>query len=254
MGRSGTVLRTLFRGATELIQLDIATEQPVRDPTTGLCKRTKPNTPGELVVKLDENNINATFQGYLGNESASNKKLLRDVMKKGDMFYRSGDLVRRNEDGMTYFVDRIGDTFRWKSENVATSEVAEILGSHPAIVEANVYGVLLPGHDGRAGCAAIVLEGEAGREPDERLLASLAQHATSNLASYARPVFLRFTPSFEQTGTNKTMKHLMREEGADPAKVKASKPGDRLFWLRKGNYVPFRERDWESLKSGVVRL
>ena len=251
VGRSGAIIRTLFRGQSEVIELDIASEAPVRDPKTGLCKRVPLGQPGELVTKLNENDINETFQGYFGNSEATNKKVLRDVMKKGDAFFRSGDLLRRNSDGMTFFVDRIGDTFRWKSENVATSEVAEVLGSHPAIGEANVYGVAIPGHDGRAGCATVVLN---ERKEDEGLLAQIAELGRSNLPAYARPLFLRFTPGLETTGTQKTMKHLLREQGVDPGVIGKAAPSDRVYWLRGNTYVPFKERDWESLSGGSVRL
>lgn len=254
IGHTGSLVRTLFRGQTELIELDIDTEEPVRDPKTGLCKPVPLGQPGEMVAKLDEKNIKDGFQGYYKNEGATNKKILRNVLKKGDAYFRSGDLLRANEDGMRYFVDRIGDTFRWKSENVATSEVAEVMGAHPAIVEANVYGVLLPGYDGRAGCAAIVLDGDASKEPDAQTLSSLAKHAQSNLASYAQPLFLRFTETFEQTGTQKTVKHALREQGVDPAKVNGAAPRDRLYWLQKGQYVAFREKDWETLKGGSLKL
>ncbi|KAL9061104.1 MAG: hypothetical protein Q9162_000249 [Coniocarpon cinnabarinum] len=254
IGRVGSLLRVLFRGNTEMIELDIATEEPVRDPATGLCKIAPTGTPGEMVAKLDEQNLKESFLGYFQNEAATNKKILRNVRKKGDAYFRSGDLLRANDDGLRYFVDRIGDTFRWKSENVATSEVAEVLGMHPHIVEANVYGVSIPNHDGRAGCAALVLDGQANREPDAQLLTGLATHVQRNLASYARPLFLRFVEALEQTGTGKTMKHALREEGVEPARLEQRGKRDRLYWLRGERYVPFRQKDWEEIKGGRVRL
>ena len=223
----------------------------MRDPATGLCVRADQGEAGELLARLDENNIKEGFSGYYRDTSSTDKKILRDVMRKGDAYFRTGDLIRR-EGGSTYFVDRIGDTFRWKSENVATSEVASVMGSHPAVAEANVYGVLVPGHDGRAGCATLVLKD--GARLEEATLAGLAELARANLAHYAVPVFLRVAEKLETTGTNKTVKHALREEGVEPGKVEKGGSGDRLFWLRGAAYVPFRERDWERLQGEGVRL
>ena len=97
--------------------------------------------------------------GYTKAVRERKKKILHDVFKKGDAWFRTGDLMRRDDHGYFYFVDRIGDTYRWKGENVATSEVAEALSTVPGIREANVYGVSVPGMDGRAGMAALVVDG-----------------------------------------------------------------------------------------------
>ncbi len=99
------------------------------------------------------------FEGYT-NKADSDKKMLRDVFKKGDVWFRTGDLMRRDEHGYFYFVDRIGDTFRWKGENVSTGEVGEVLAAAPGIREANVYGVSVPGAEGRAGMASLVVDGD----------------------------------------------------------------------------------------------
>jgi acyl-CoA synthetase (AMP-forming)/AMP-acid ligase II len=158
-------------------------------------------------------------------------------------------LLRWDGDGRIYFSDRIGDTFRWKSENVSTAEVAQVLGLHSAVQEANVYGVQLPNHDGRAGCAAIVLDGsEAGPE----LLASLAADAKGRLPRYAVPLFLRLLKEvgMQNTETNKQKKNVLRQQGVDPSKA----GGDALFWLSDGTYVPFGEREWKALQQGTVKL
>lgn len=172
----------------------------------------------------------------------------RNVFKKGDAWFRTGDLQRLSPDGFWYFVDRIGDTFRWKSENVSTAEVAEILGAHPAITEANVYGVSLPHHDGRAGCACIVLSGE----PKQEVMDSVAAHVEKQLPKFARPVFLRVAKSMETTGSLKHVKHGLRVQGVDLEVVE--KGGDTLWWLKGGQYVRFRKSDWEALKGGSVKL
>lgn len=133
------------------------------------------------------------------------------------------------------------------------------LGGVGAVAEANVYGVEVPCHDGRAGCAALLLNLSAGEtkaaEPTPELLQALATHAGQNLAFYATPLFLRFTPAgFATTGTNKTMKTALRDEGVEPERVRQNAPADRVYWLRGKTYVPFLEEDWKRLQGGGVKL
>ena len=165
---------------------------------------------------------------------------------KGDAYFRTGDVISWDAEGRTYFNDRIGDTFRWKSENVSTNEVSEALGNHPHVHEANVYGVELPHHDGRAGCVAIVL----AEKPSEKLLSDLAKHAHKTLPRFAVPLFLRLAKDMQITGTNKQQKHVLRAQGVEPAKTGE----DEMFWLKNGTYVPFTNRDWEELNGGRVKL
>jgi len=164
-------------------------------------------------------------------------------------------MMRTDADGRVFFVDRLGDTFRWKSENVSTNEVADVLGRFPQIAEVNVYGVQVPNSDGRAGCAAFVLA-DPGVTEEQLDLAALAEHALAYLPRYAVPIFIRLTPELQYTGTLKIQKGKLRQEGIDLDKVEAA--GDKLFWLGGGNdgrrYVPFRRKDWEALKGGQVRL
>lgn len=254
IGRVGMLTRLVMSNTSKVVAYDDEADAPVRDPATGLCKILPRGEPGEHFARIaDPSKIEESFQGYFGNEAASSKKIVRDVETKGDAFFRSGDLVRWDGDGRVYFLDRIGDTFRWKSENVSTAEVGEVLGMHPDVLEANVYGVQLPHHDGRAGCAAIVLRSGAV-QPDAATLRGLAAHARSSLASYAVPLFLRFTAQMEATGTVKSLKHKLREEGVDPARCGAG--GDRMYWAAKdlASYVPFGAKEWGALNGGRVRL
>jgi len=124
-----------------------------------------------------------------------------------------------------------------------------MMGLHPRVLEPNVYGVQLPHHDGRAGCVAIVLDTE---QVTPELLTDLAAHARAKLPNYAVPLFLRVMKEIgrQTTGTNKQQKHVLRQQGVDPAKV----GGDRLFWLRGGTYVPFGEKEWRELLEGRVKL
>lgn len=245
IGRFGTLFR-LMRGVREVVEVDWETEEPWRDPKTGFCKQVAVGQPGELLYKLDPEDIGRGYQGYFGNEKASNSKLMRDVLIKGDVYFRTGDTVRVDNESRTFFTDRIGDTFRWKGENVSTSEVSEVLGTHYNIKEANVYGVELPNHDGRAGCVAIIL----AKEPSDAVMSEIATHAQSQLPKFAVPLFLRVTKSMELTGTNKQQKHIIRAHGVDPTKMGE----DEMYWLKDGTYVRFSERDWKGMNAGQVKL
>ncbi|EPE03835.1 fatty acid transporter [Ophiostoma piceae UAMH 11346] len=249
VGRNGWLYELAVGQNVALVSIDWVTETPSRDPKTKLCRRSKRGEPGELIFKLPPGNIGDRFQGYFGNKKATESKVLRDVFQKGDAWFRTGDVMLKDIEGRTYFHDRIGDTFRWKSENVSTTEVAQAVGLHESVVEANVYGIALPGHDGRAGCVALVLkDGQATPE----FLGSLIEHIEKTLPRYARPLFLRIVEdsSAHTTGTNKQQKHVLREQGADPSKVGE----DAVFWLQDGAYVPFGRNQWSSLEGGKVKL
>ena len=158
------------------------------------------------------------FEGYTSAE-ATERKILRDVFAKGDAWYRSGDLLRRDEDDYYYFVDRIGDTYRWKSENVSTQEVAEAIGGFPGLEVANVYGVKVPGHEGRAGMAALVLG-----DPESFDGRAFFDYTSKCLPHYAAPVFVRLPRSADMTSTFKLRKVDLQREGYD-----AGSAGDPLY-------------------------
>jgi fatty-acyl-CoA synthase len=208
IGRVPPFLAHRFPAA--LVKFDVEREEPIRDDQ-GRCVRCAPNEIGEAIGPLHANtsNVGARFEGYTSPE-ASEKKVLRDVFAPGDAWFRTGDLMRRDEKGYFYFVDRIGDTFRWKGENVATSEVAEALCAFPGVTQANVYGVSIPGTDGRAGMAAIVAEGDLD-------LAALRAHLVERLPDYARPVFLRVGRELDTTATFKFTKSELSRQGYDPS-------------------------------------
>jgi len=251
IGRYGLFSRAFIEFRSTLVALDPETDQPWRDPATGFCRKAGRGETGEMIARLPSDDIESRFQGYYGNADATNSKIMRDVFSRGDAWFRSGDVMRWEGvgDGRLFFSDRIGDTYRWKSENVSTAEVANVLGTHPAVQEANVYGVQLPHHDGRAGCVAIAFDQPA---PTPELLASLAQHSKASLPRYAVPLFLRVVKEvgLQTTGTNKQQKHILREEGVDPGKTGA----DQLFWLKDGIYVPFRVNEWNELQRGAIKL
>ena len=250
IGRNGFLSRFLVKRNVAIVDVDWATEAPSRDPQNqNFCTQVKPGEPGELLFRLDPNDLNAKFQGYFNNPKASNSKILRDVLVKGDAFFRTGDIMRWDHEGRWYFCDRIGDTFRWKSENVSTAEVGEALGTHPRILEANVYGVEVPHHDGRAGCAAVLFS-EAEGPMTQQLLEDVAKHARGKLPKYAVPSFLRVMKEVVATGNNKQQKAGLRKEGVDPSAVGE----DKILWLRGGRYVPFERKHWQDLSGGSVKL
>jgi acyl-CoA synthetase (AMP-forming)/AMP-acid ligase II len=258
IGRNGTLAQLLIGSALAIVKMDPESEppEPLRDITTGLCKIAGWDEPGELLYKLDPNDISQKFQGYFGNSKATNSKILRNVKWKGDAYFRTGDLMRWDKEGRWYFVDRIGDTFRWKAENVSTAEVADAVGRHAAVEEANVYGVLVPRHDGRAGCAAVVLKSNDSSDelslPSPQTLKSLAEHVKKNLPAFAAPLFLRITRRMHTTGTNKQQKHIFQRDGINVDSVEEN--GDVLFWLRDGTYERFTRKEFELIDSGRVKL
>lgn len=260
IGRNGLLAGTMLGRNMGIVKVDIETEAPWRDPKTGFCLGLPKGEAGELLYAVDPNDVKAKFQGYFNNPEATDSKILRDVFKKGDAWFRTGDVVKWDREGRWYFSDRIGDTFRWRGENVSTNEVAGVFGDHPAISEANVYGVEVPHHDGRAGCAAIILKDnndgaqDSPPEAPSAVLSSLGQHVTKNLPKYAVPQFLRVTRALQVTGNNKYQKHAMRVEGVNPSVLASKNSNDLLFWLRDGNYVPLRQSDYDRLNGGQVKL
>lgn len=135
-----------YRNFFATAEVDIDSGDLVRDPSTGFGRRTPLETGGEVIVQIQDESI---FPGYWKNKNATSKKFIRNLFKKGDLWYRTGDALRRDREGLWYFMDRLGDTFRWKSENVATMEVQQTLGHFPGVSEVAVYGVPVPGFDGK---------------------------------------------------------------------------------------------------------
>ncbi|KAI9493492.1 hypothetical protein BDB00DRAFT_373773 [Zychaea mexicana] len=237
----------LFRGIRreiKLVKIDPITEEALRGPD-GLCVLSGYGEPGELLVRIDNSDA-LTFDGYYKNEKATEKKILRNVLQKGDAYFRSGDLLQMDRDGFFFFGDRIGDTFRWKSENVATTEVANAIGLYPAFAEVNVYGAVVPNHDGRAGMAAVVV-----KEGETLDFKNLHAYLRQKLPRYAIPVFIRFVPAMELTGTFKQQKVEFRNQGIELEKIPESDP---VFWLQGDTYVRYTLEDHARVQAGEVRL
>jgi fatty-acyl-CoA synthase len=207
IGRLPGIVRGVMGVA--LIRYDVAKDEHERGPK-GFCIPCKPGEVGEAIGRIT---AVSRFDGYSSPE-ATEKKILRNVFKTGDAYFRTGDLMRMDDEDYFYFVDRIGDTFRWKGENVATAEVAELLNGAPGASETAVYGVQVPGTDGRAGMALVVLAPGASFDPK-----SYFAYTEKTLPPYARPLFVRLAPSMDVTGTLKHVKSRLQREGYDPAIV-----------------------------------
>lgn len=229
---------------TEIVKFDQDTEMPVRDEKGNLVK-CEPNEIGEAVSQIlnDPKKPAQRFEGY-ADKVATEKKIIRNAFEKDDAWFRTGDLIRKDEMGYFYFIDRIGDTFRWKGENVATSEVSEAITVFDGVQEANVYGVQIKGMDGRAGMVSLVV--------DETFdLESFHAHIYAKLADYARPVFVRIQQEIEATGTFKQRKIDLVKQGFNPKKIK-----DTLYFNdpRKASFTPLDGELYERIENGELRL
>lgn len=241
-GRMGVLGRMVL--GFKVVKFDIEKEEPIRDKN-GHCIECAYDEPGELLAPIDYKNPSPTsrFEGY-SDKKAGEKKIISNVFKQGDKYFRSGDLVARTKNQYYYFVDRIGDTFRWKGENVSTNEVADHLGEFPGIQDANVYGVQIPGMDGRACMAACVMDSNID-------LDKFLDYIKKHLPSYAIPLFFRKIPAPELTSTFKLQKFLLREQGIDPSKVT-----DPMLWLNPNTkkYEPFGQNEYQQLLLGKAKL
>jgi len=210
-----------------LVKYDIENDQLIRDKN-GRCILCDPEEPGQILGLIKENNPSRRFDGYTDPEATS-KKVVRGVFKEGDMYFCSGDLLKKDSFGFFYWVDRIGDTFRWKGENVSTAEVAQVLSDFQGFDEINVYGVELPGSDGRAGMAAVTFL--ANHSTNNFDWQGLFAFVTKNLPAYARPLFIRVSSEMEITSTFKHRKNELRNDGIDPNKTK----GATVYYLDQKN-------------------
>jgi fatty-acyl-CoA synthase len=238
VGRTPNWLRSRFN--VRLVQFDVETEEPIRG-MNGFCVECGPGQVGECLGQIGSD-ARVTYTGYV-DKAASEKKVLRNVFEKGDAWFQTGDLMRSDAEGYLYFIDRIGDTFRWKGENVSTNEVAERLSEAPGVLEANVYGVEVPGADGRAGMAGLVVAPEFDT-------AAFSEYVGRELPAYAQPVFLRLLPAIEKTGTFKPRKMDLVADGFDPSRIKG------LLFYRdpKKGYVKITKSPFDKIMSGAIRL
>ncbi len=227
-----------------IVKFDPIKEEPIRDGK-GRCIPCQDGEAGELLARIS---VTSEFSGYYKNTEATEKKILRGAFgNKNSNWFRSGDLIMVDDQSYIHFVDRIGDTFRWKGENVSTTEVALALGSAECLDEVNVVGVEVPGKDGRACLAAVTV-----REGHKLDLKTVYECAKDHLPAYAIPVFIRVLPTQETTGTFKHMKAKYRTEGIDVDVVK-----DALYWLDpegRGGYKKYGKDAYKKIVSGQAKL
>jgi len=225
-----------------VVQYDVERDEPARDEE-GFMKRVEKGEPGLLLGKLKDPKL---YLGYT-DKKATSKKVFRDVFTKDDAWFNSGDLVRNIGFGHAEFVDRIGDTFRWKGENVSTAEVEKVINSARSVCGAAVYGVKVPLTDGRVGMAAVIPE--TGIEKFD--LEGFSRSLQGALPPYAVPRFIRFIAEFETTATHKIMKSRLRKEGFDLEAIQ-----DPLFVLLRGTevYQPLSRRILDEIISGALQL
>ncbi|KAF9326403.1 hypothetical protein BGZ91_001950, partial [Linnemannia elongata] len=287
VGFRGPLVRA-FQGGLRIVKVDLDTEELIKDKN-GYCIECAPGETGELITLADSKKMENRFVGYYNQPKLSQAKLIQNAFVQGDQYMRTGDLLYRTKDNFWYFADRAGDTFRWKGENVSTAEVADTLGHVEGIASCTVYGVTVPGQDGRAGMVAVVLKDSYWEEDKdasvpafappveqvfdtaevgastvpvtvpqklnekalEDFMDRLAKYASKRLPSYAIPRFVRICESeLEITGTFKNKKVELKKEGFDLEKVR-----ERLYWWTpKGRYVLFGRKQLAELHAGRARL
>ena len=238
------------------------------DPTVpfrnrnGFCEKPKTGEPGELLMKIFfPKDPKKSFQGYLGNKAATESKILRDVFTKGDAYYRSGDLVKEDEADRWYFVDRLGDTFRWKSENCSTTEVENCIMSNPLlkdidtndgkyIEECCVVGLKVDGYEGRCGYAILQVD---PKDPFDRveLINGLLPRMFQNLPKYSLPLFIKFVDQIEHTNNHKIKKTTYRND----VLPFGQNNNETIYFLKNyKEYVELTEEEFNKIKSGETKL
>jgi len=226
-----------------LIRIDRETGVEIRSPD-GLCQRCLPGEPGEFVGQIVKNHPVRDFDGY-ADKKATTKKILHNVWKQGDECFRSGDILTMDEFGWLYFKDRSGDTFRWRGENVSTTEVESTVSNMIDLKDAVVYGVEVPGMEGKAGMISL-------HDPQEEIdLGQLAEGIKKKLPAFAWPLFVRLVENLDITGTFKLRKFNLQKEGFDPSII-----SDKLFFLhpKTGTYEILNAELFNSIITGAIRL
>ena len=240
IGKIGRAPKTHGAPAIALVRHDADSDAPSRG-ADGLCVACAAGEPGEALGRIALDSA-AAIEGYT-DAAASANKIVRDVVKTGDAFWRSGDLLARDGEGFYSFVDRIGDTFRWRGENVATMEVESALRAAPGVEDCVAYGVAVPHADGRAGMAALTLKGPLD-------LSGLIAAAEA-LPRHARPLFLRIVGVVAATATFKPKRAALAADGFDPARVKDAL---YVFDAGSGGYASLDSESHRAIMNGEITV
>ncbi|XP_061703495.1 long-chain fatty acid transport protein 6 [Syngnathoides biaculeatus] len=239
VGRSNFFYRLLFK--YDLVKYDMMNDKPIKDQD-GFCQRVRTGETGLLLSRVS---ALTPFFGYAGSKQLTEKKLIRNVFVKGDTYFNTGDLMAEDHEGFISFKDRVGDTFRWKGENVATTEVEETLRSVDFIQEVNVYGVEIPGHEGRAAMTSIILRRDVTFDADKFF------DMVMELPTYAQPLFIRLQVVMEMTSTFKQQKFHLVKSGFNPSTI-----SDPLYVLdyQLKTYIPLTKSVYQSILCGERKL
>ncbi|KAJ5758698.1 hypothetical protein N7520_005854 [Penicillium odoratum] len=246
VGFSGPIRRAL-EDDNFIVKYDTNTEMPWRDPKTGFCVRAGLDEEGEAIGRVRDRGL---VIEYLGNSEATESKLLRDVFEKGDLFQRTGDLVVQDRSGWVRFQDRVGDTFRWKGENVSAGEIRDHICRIEGVHDAVVYGVKLDGYDGQAGAAGITLEDHSPAFQAGFVAKLYPELKKKGVPSYAFPRLVRFVEKVSTGVTFKQAKGDLVKKGWDPRKDSA----EALYWLIGTNYERLDESGWSQIETGKAKL
>ena len=226
----------------EIIRYDFDKEEIIRDEN-GLAVKCQPGETGLLICEINELNV---FAGYVNNPEETEEKIMRNVLCEGDQYFDSGDLVQLHENEYFSFVDRLGDTFRWKSENVSTTQVSNVVIKFGQMEDANVYGVKVPDTEGRCGMVAIkLLEGE------ELDWESFSSYINQKLPAYARPYFVRIRDRIDATNSFKQVKKQLQDEGYNPHII-----NDPLYFLHpeENRYLPLTPALYDEIIKHRIRF
>ncbi|KLJ05735.1 hypothetical protein EMPG_10825 [Blastomyces silverae] len=265
IGFAGPIKRYL-EDVTFVVKYDPETQMPVRDPKTGFCIKADLGEEGEVIGRVLDLKL---LSNYLSDDAATEKKLLRDVFRKGDLFQRMGDLVIHEESGWVRFQERVGDTFRWKGENVSAGEVMGHICLLPNVMDAAVFGVKLDSYDGKAGGAIVVLHSRTEASEAEFINSLPSALAERGVPSYALPRLVRMTNSIAAGDTFKQAKIVMERLSWNPNTVPPPEvrsdgeeeyveeqlEHDTLYWFSPAKgYQPMDARAWSGIERGTVKL